>query len=260
MSESTSAAAAAAVAVPVAPAAGVGVTPGAPGAAAGVPVTAAVAAPDKAPDTVVTKSVLTDLAPVVDPKPGEETKPGETKPGEIKEGDKAPEEVKPVEYIDFELPEGIAAEDATLASFREEAGKLGLTQEQAQALVTKIGAQAAVNARAQMDAWVKTNTDWQAEIKADPETGGDNFEPMRVNVARVFDDYCGPVGSADRTQLTRELLLTGAGNLPMLTKVMARIAAAHTEGGHVSGNPARARLTTEQLLYPTHNQAPGGPR
>lgn len=169
------------------------------------------------------------------------------------------------------MPDGLQPENETLALFREEAKTLGLTQEQAQALVTKIGAQAALNAQAQMDNWVRMNNEWQTQIKADPETGGANFEPMRINVGRLFDDYCGPVtgeadpkkltqAQADRRQLTHELLLTGGGNLPMLTKVIARIAAAHTEGSHVSGNPARTPVSSADLIYPTHGQAPAGPR
>lgn len=209
--------------------------------------------PEPVAETAITQSVMTD-PPVVE---------GEVKPEPEKapEAEKPVEEAKPVEYTDFELPEGLSAEDKTLALFREEAGRLGLTQEQAQALVSKIGDQAAQNAAAQAANWVKMNNDWQSEIKADPETGGDKFESMRINVARVFDDYCGPIGSPDRTKLNNELLLTGAGNLPMLVKVFARIAAAHTEGGHVSGNPARAPASTADLLYPTHGQSnPAGSR
>lgn len=250
MSESSSAAApAVAGAVPATPAAVVTAP------VSQVPAAGAAAAPAVG-ETALAASVLTDPVKVgeepskagevkTDADPNKEAKPGEVKPGE---------EAKPVEYVDFALPEGITRENPTLTMFREEASKLGLTQKQAQALVSKIGEQAAVNGKAQVDNWIKTNSDWEAEIKADREIGGANFEPMRVNVAKVFDDYIGPIGSPDRAKLTQELLMTGAGNLPMLTKMMARIAAAHTEGTHVSGNPAKSSVSFADQMYPTHNK------
>jgi hypothetical protein len=235
-----------AAAVPVAAAAG-GVAAVAPGAAASPDATAP---GTEAP--ALAASVLTD-PPATETVA--ETKPGEAKPDAPKDGDPKPGDVKPaVEYTDFTLPDGLTAENPTLAMFREEAATLGLTQEQAQALVTKIGTQAQINAEAQMANWQRMNNEWQAQIKADPETGGDNFEPMRLNVGRLFDDYVGPVNSAERKQLNVELLTTGAGNLPTLTKMLNRIAQAHTEGGHVSGNPARTPASTADLLYPTHNK------
>lgn len=223
---------------------------------AGDPATAA-AAP------VVGASVLTDppAAGGTDPKPGGEAadapKPeGEAKPGEVKpEG-----EEEPVEYEDFTLPEGLTAEDPALVLFREEAAKLGLTQEQAQALVSKIGEQAVLNGKAQVDNWVQLNNDWTAEIKADPEMGGANFEPMRVNVGKLWDEFVGPENSPDRQALAKEALDFGWGNCPRLAKAIARIAASQTEGGHVSGNPARTRLSDAEVMYPTHGQVPQGSR
>lgn len=208
-------------------------------------------------------SVLTD-PPVhegTDPKPGGEVKPdatkeGEEKPGEVKPGD----DPKPVEYEDFTLPEGLTAEDPALVLFREEAAKLGLTQEQAQALVSKIGEQAVLNGKAQVDNWVQLNNDWTAEIKADPEMGGANFEPMRVNVGKLWDEFVGPENSPDRQALAKEALDFGWGNCPRLAKAIARIAASQTEGGHVSGNPARTRLSDAEVMYPTHGQVPQGSR
>jgi hypothetical protein len=101
-----------------------------------------------------------------------------------------------------------------------------------------------------MQNWVKLNNDWQTAIKADPEIGGEQFEPMRVNVARLIDDYVGPLNSPERKALNQALLLTGAGNNPAIVKLFARIAAAHTEGGPVAGSPARAVPNAAELLYP----------
>jgi hypothetical protein len=252
MSESTSAAIpAVAAAVPVAAAAVSPVAAVAP---------APAASPDAAtttPETAISASVLTDPAP----DPTKDIQPPETvKPDAPKEGDKPAEEVKPVEYTDFTLPDGLQPENPTLAQFRTDAAELGLTQEQAQGLVTKIGSQMAEAAQAQVATWVQMNTDWQTAIKADTEIGGANFEPMKVSVAKLFDDYVGPQNSPDRKALNEALLLTGAGNNPAIVKAWARIAAAHGEGSHVAGNPPRVAASAADLMYPTHNQAPGAPR
>jgi len=246
------------------------ITPAAPaaGAPAAAPAAPAPAAPAAAPagekpaggapadtgtDTVVTASVLTDAPAQPE---GDATK-GDTPKGDAPKGDAPKEPAAPVEYTDFELPEGLAKDNATLAAFCEEAGKLGLTQDQAQAIIGKVGGQIAEAANAAAQAWVKTNEGWQAEIKADPEIGGDHFEPMRLNVARLMDDYAGAPNTPERKALNQALLLTGAGNNPAIVRFIARLAAAHTEGGHVAGAPARQQTNPADLLYPTHNQAPG---
>lgn len=250
MSESTSAPASpAAAAVPVAAPAGGAVAAVAPGASAGAAA---------ASETAIAASVLTDPSGGV---PGEETKPGEAvKPDAAAVDPAAPVEVKPTEFTEFTLPEGLTAENTALAEFRSEASKLGLSQEQAQALVSKVGGQIAAAQTAATQAWLTMNNDWQAEIKADKEIGGANFEPMKISVARLFDDYVGHVNTPERKALNQALLLTGAGNNPAIVRAMARIAAAHGEGGHIAGNPAKTPASTADLLYPTHNQAPGAPR
>lgn len=257
MSDSSGAAAAAPAADPAAVAAPALAPAVAPAAAAPAVDPAAVAAP------AAGASVLTDQPAEggTEPKPGEAgadaSKPdSEEKPGEVKPG----EEQKPVEYAEFTLPEGLAAEDATLTLFQAEAARLGLSQEQAQGLIEKIGAQAVLNGKAQLDNWTKLNNDWTAEIKADPEMGGANFEPMRVNVGKLWDEFVGPANSPDRQALAKEATEFGWGNCPRLAKAIARIAASQTEGGHVSGNPASARLSDAEVMYPSHVQAPQGSR
>ena len=109
-----------------------------------------------------------------------------------------------------------------------------------------------------MSAWVATNEAWQAEIKADKDIGGSRFEAMKTNVAKLFDDYVGPINAPERKALNEALLHTGAGNNPAIVRAFAKIAAAHTEGGFVSGAPARGPVDRAALLYPT--MAAGGAR
>lgn len=230
---------------------------------AGEAAAGAVVADPAAAAPVIGASVLTDPPAVGDtgsategPKADAPKPDGEAKPGEVKTDG----ETKPIEYADFTLPEGLTSEDPTLTLFQAEAKALGLTQEQAQTLISKIGEQAVLNGKAQLDNWAKLNNDWTAEIKADPEMGGANFETMRVNVGKLWDDVVGPENSPERQALAKEALDYGWGNCPRLAKAIARIAASAVEGGHVSGNPARTRLSTAEMMYPTHNQAPQGSR
>jgi hypothetical protein len=170
-----------------------------------------------------------------------------------------PAPIAPVTYTDFTLPDGLNKDSPLLGTFAAEAGKLGIPQDQAQALVSAVGAKMAelasaggeAQAAAQLAVWASTNEAWQAEIRADPEIGGAKFEAMKTNVARLFDDYVGPVNSPERKALNEALLRTGAGNNPALVRAFARIAAAHTEGGFVSGAPARGVADIATLMYPS---------
>ncbi len=153
------------------------------------------------------------------------------------------------------MPEGLAPESPALTVFQAEAAKLGITQEQAQALVTAVGTRMAADAKAageaQMQTWVSTNEAWQQEIRADKDIGGAKFEPMKVAVAKLFDDYVGALNSPERKALNEALLHTGAGNNPAIVRAFAKIAAAHTEGGFVAGSPARGPVDRAALMYPT---------
>jgi hypothetical protein len=162
---------------------------------------------------------------------------------------------EPVVYEDFTLPEGIAKDAPMLDAFKAEASKLGIPQEQAQAIVTAVSERLIADAKAQTEAnktaWDKVNEQWQAEIKADKEIGGARFEAMKTNVGKLFDDYVGPINSPARKALNEALWQTGAGNNPALVRAFAKIAAAHTEGGFVSGTPPRGAVDIAALMYPS---------
>jgi hypothetical protein len=161
--------------------------------------------------------------------------------------DGKPADVVPVEYKDLKVPEGIQADSPTLTAFTETAGKLGISQSAAEALIAQFGPEMAKAATGPYKAWAETQNAWVATVKADPEIGGDNFTRMTSTIAKVLDDprFADPG--------TREALnLTGAGNNPALIRTLYRMAQALTEGEHVAGNPPRQTKSTAELLYPTH--------
>jgi hypothetical protein len=247
---------------PAAPAAPAAAAPAAAGAAAAPGGEPAVGtAPAAGSDAAAPGATLLGDAPSPDAAQAAEA-PVEDKPAE------------PVVYEDFTLPEGISKDAPMLDAFRQEAGKLGIPQDQAQALVTAVGERIAAEAKAagaaQLNAWVSTNEAWQAEIMADKEIGGTKFAAMKTSVAKLFDDFVGPVGSKGvngqfienpaRKALNEALLHTGAGNNPAIVRAIARIAAAHTEGGFVAGSPARGPVDRAALMYPTMGQPNGQAR
>jgi len=155
-----------------------------------------------------------------------------------KEGDKPAAE--PVAYEPFTLPEGLDAADPTLTAFQDTASKLGLTQEQAQAIVSEIGAKVAESAQAQIKAWTDLNNTWQDQVKADADIGGRKLTETLTGIGRLFDDFVGPEGTPERKALSEALLLTGAGNHPAVVKAFARMAAVLNEPGFVRGGPSTA--------------------
>jgi hypothetical protein len=223
-------------------------------------------APAAAPPSPPTETLLT--APAADKpadpsavpsaaasaEPGAGVKPGEADPAK-------PDGPAAVTYEPFELPAGINKDDPLLAVFSDEASKLGIPQAQAQALLASVGAKVAADKQAAADAamrtWVDTNTQWQAEIKADKEIGGPNFDKTVKTISKLFDSYVGPWNTEARKALDQALLHTGAGNHPAIVKAFAKIAAAQTEGGYIAGTQQRTPTDIATLMYPSMSQPTG---
>lgn len=134
-----------------------------------------------------------------------------------------------------------------LGAFTEAAGKMGLPQDQAQAIIDALGPKLAEQIAAPFKQWQTTNDAWVNEVKADPEIGGANFDAMRSTIAKVLDDphYADP-------QLRQALDMTGAGNNPAVIRTLYRLAKAVTEGGPTrTGAPAAPPKTAASILYPS---------
>ena len=158
-----------------------------------------------------------------------------------------PAEPAAVEYKDIKVPEGIAADNPALAAFAAEAGKLGIPQDKAEALLASVAPQIAQQLTDPYRAWTRTQEEWTAAIKADPEIGGDNFAKMQTTIARALDNP-----RLSDPGLREAMILTGAGNNPAVVRSLYRWAQALTEGAHVSGSPA-AQTSKSVLadMYPS---------
>lgn len=199
----------------------------APSAPAAPPATPAAPAPDGKPAATVAEAggapPLIDknaAPPAVDPaKPGDPAKPADAAPAEI----------------EFKAPDGVTIDEKTAGEFKALLSDEKLTpSERAQKLVDMhVSAMKAI-AEAPQKAWSDLNSKWQAEVKADKELGGTNFDAMRSTIAKAITDVGGP----DANAVFEALHMTGAANNPAIVRMFYRMSRAFVEGSAVSGNPA----------------------
>ena len=165
-----------------------------------------------------------------------------TEDGEKKGEEKKAETKAPEEYSEFTVPEGTTLDEQTATEFKGLAKELDLTQEQAQKLLDFGGEKLRARIEAPYKLWAKTQADWQAEVKADPEIGGTKLEQSIKDAALVFvPGESNPfVKSAAEAQALRDALnMTGAGNNPAMVKFFVKIGALLKEPGPLSGGPVK---------------------
>lgn len=164
-------------------------------------------------------------------KPGDPAKPEDGKPKGT--GDDKPQGA-PEAYTDFKLPEGMDMDADVLGEFTGLAKELNITQEAAQKLIDLQGKIATKQADEYQAAVIKQGQDWAAEVKNDPELGGENYEKSVASAVKVIQAF-GDDG-------LKELLNTsGLGNHPALFKFCHRISQAISEDKFVMpGNQADA--------------------
>ena len=126
---------------------------------------------------------------------------------------KEPEQAAaPVEYEDFVAPEGFSVDQELMSEFKALAGKRGLKQEEAQALVDL---QVKSQQRA-VHSFMQQREQWRTGIKNDPDFGRERFEST-INYAKR-----GLKALDESGQVGRLLVETGFGDHPEIIKVFAR--------------------------------------
>jgi hypothetical protein len=175
------------------------------------------------------------------------------------EGEKAKEAPAP-EPFDPEkvtFPDGMQKDDALFTEFTNIAKEHKLSAPVAQGLIDLYAKQLQASAQKQQAEWAETQADWQAQVKADPDIGGDKLEPALREVSKFFDNpICDPGTRA-------ALAITGAGNHKAIVKTFVNIAKVFNEGGAIRGNPAsgnRPPETLGQAIYGQNGPHVGGPK
>jgi hypothetical protein len=153
------------------------------------------------------------------------------------------EKPKPEDYGDFDLPEGLTPDVATLDEFKAVASELGLTKEQAQKLVdlqTK-------SQQAQVATWEKTVEDWKTAATDDKEYGGRALKENLAVARKALDQFGSP-------ELKEALDSLGVGNHPEFVRFFVRVGKSMVEDKiHVGGNPKGEARDPAKILFPSMN-------
>lgn len=128
----------------------------------------------------------------------------------------------PEAYADFALPEGYEMDAGTLDAFKGLAKELNIPQASAQKLIDLQTALSTKQAEAYQAAVVAQGQQWAAEIKNDPQLGGENYDKSVASAVKVIQAF----GDESLSTLLNE---SGLGNHPALFKFCHRISAAISE-------------------------------
>lgn len=161
----------------------------------------------------------TDKPTLLEITEGDKKPDGEGKPAE---GEKKPETVETAKYEPFTLPEGLTADEPTIAKFSEiVGGPEKLNQETAQKLVDlyseRMGAFAQHLASEQHRIFAETRAVWVETIKADPILGGAGHQTALQAAARMRDLL---VPEEHRAEFADFMRVTGAGDHPAMFRLL----------------------------------------
>lgn len=190
--------------------------------------------------------------------PSTETTPETPPPADSILGQTPAPVAEPFDAEKITLPEGLAKDDALFGEFTNLAKEHGLAMPAAQTLLELAAKQSAAVSQKLQANWDKQNADWQAEIRADKEIGGDNLDGALQTFAKVASDP-----ELSDPKLREALAFTGAGNHPAIVRTLVRWAKALSEGGPVRGAPTssnRAPGSLGEAIYGSGGPHIGGPR
>jgi hypothetical protein len=179
-------------------------------------------------------------------------------------GGPTPVAAEPFDPEKLTLPEGTSRDDQFFGDFKNIATEAGLTGPVAQKLVDLAARQTKAANESLLAQWDKQQQDWQTEIKADKEIGGDKLDQVLQTFSKVANDP-----ELTDPKFREALTYTGAGNHPAIVKTLAKWSKALTEGGPVRGNPVQRDangnavtnrpMTIGEAFYP-NGPHQGGPK
>ncbi|VVE77403.1 peptidase [Pandoraea sputorum] len=146
------------------------------------------------------------------------------------------------EKYEFVPPENMKFDDAVIGDFETVARKYGMSQEDAQGLLSLAGKNMQQVVQAQQDAVLAAQTEWVTSLKSDKEFGGDHFD-ANVQTAQQAIARFGADGFVDL------LNQTGLGNHPAAVKTFLNIGKAISEAKLVQGSATAEQLSTADILY-----------
>jgi hypothetical protein len=190
---------------------------------------------------------------------GTAAEPTQTETGEAaqtdeqgaKEGEEAAQTVP--EAYELQFSDGFVGDPATLEAATPVLKELGLSNDQAQALVpllethTSRVLEAAQQAQAEMINAERSN--WLTNAKADAEIGGEKWDTTIVAAAKGLDGLGFPKGSPLRDLLDA----SGLGNHPEMIRAWSRVGEKISEDSSFprGGGVQTGARTNAEILYPS---------
>ncbi len=148
----------------------------------------------------------------------------------------------------IKLPEGVKPDDPLVKEYVDLQNDSKLTvQERTQKQLELYDRALKAASEQGSKAWDALQTQWQSEIKADPEVGGAKLAESQQNIGRFLDRFGGD-------PLRKAFDETGAGNNPAIFKAIAQAGALLKEGEPKSGSPSMPSRTPAEILYPNQGK------
>jgi hypothetical protein len=121
-----------------------------------------------------------------------------------------------VGYSDFDFPEGMEINQELLNDVTPIMQEAGLTQEQAQKMVSAYASHVEGQNQGQIEAHNAQVKQWGEELKADKEIGGDNYEENMAVARQAVEKF----GSEEFVKFLDQ---TGLGNHPEMGRLLVKV-------------------------------------
>ena len=159
----------------------------------------------------------------------------------------APAGPDPFSLSDLTIPEGLTLEEGAPEVVQFLELTKGLGKEGAQTFLDLHANFLQRASESYLARWETTQTEWQEQVRALPEFGGDALPATLANIAKVLDRY----GDAE---VREAFAVTGAGNHPAMVRMMAKIARDLNEAPPVRGDNAPPSSSRASRMYATPPQ------
>jgi hypothetical protein len=202
-------------------------------------------------------------------KEGEE-KPGDDKAGKppanetpeqktAREAKEAEDKTKKVEATlkgydeKLKLPDGLAKDHPIAVEFFKDAAERGLSVEETQAMVTRMGPKLVEAINKPYDAWADLQSKWVKALPVDAEFGGKDYQSNLGIAALAMDEVLGS-GTNENKAFREMLAFTGVGNNPEMMRFLFRVGKGIKEGAPIGGKSKVDQSSLAQKMYPTMAQ------
>lgn len=149
--------------------------------------------------------------------------------------------------VELKLPDGLELDSKLVDGFKATATELGLDSAKAQKVFDQFVGFQQAQSKAADEAFTKQDAAWTAQLKADPELGGEKWDATRADIGRAAKHFkAGPA--------LKLLEAAGLGNQPELVRFVAAVGRALREdsiAGSNSAGGAGERKPFEDVAYPT---------